>query len=180
MHRIPAKQAAAETVGLEGRPELDAGSAGPIFPEPEERRRTHNEIATVGRFLLVMTLLGHFVVSALCQQAQSSGTTGSISNAATLPAAPIINPINSSPSTTTLSPTGARRGVSISTVTVCDFDDFSGSYTNVDDVCSVGAGRLIEALETLIRLPRTPLRPEVCGVFRIGVYSHYSAASSER
>ena len=37
-----------------------------------------------------------------------------------------------------LSPTGARRGVSISTVTVCDFDDFSGSYTNVDDVCSLG------------------------------------------
>ena len=89
-------------------------------------------------FLLVITLLGQFVVSALCQQAQSGGTTGSTSNAATLPAAPVINPINSSPSTTTVSPTGARRGVSISTVTVCDFDDFSGSYTNVDDVCSVG------------------------------------------
>jgi hypothetical protein len=61
-----------------------------IFSEPEQRRRTHNEIA--GRFLLVMTLLGQFVVSALCQQGQSSGTTGSTSNAATLPAAPVINP----------------------------------------------------------------------------------------
>jgi hypothetical protein len=157
MHQIPAKQAAAETVALEGTQELDAGSAGRYSPRlNNEGERT---MKLLGRFLLVVALLGQFVVSALCQQAQSSGTTGSTSNAATLPAAPIINPINSSPSTTTLSPTGARRGVSISTVTVCDFDDFSGSYTNVDDVCSVGAGRLIEALETLIRLPRTPLRP---------------------
>ena len=137
MHQIPAKQAAAETVALEGTPELDAGSAGPYSPSlNNEGERT---MRLLGRFLLVMGLLGQFVVSALCQQAQSSGTTGSTSNAPTLPAAPVINPINSSPTTTTLSPTGARRGVSISTVTVCDFDDFSGSYTNVDDVCSVGS-----------------------------------------
>jgi hypothetical protein len=136
MHQIPAKQAAAETVALEGTPELDAGSAGRYSPSlNNEGERT---MRLLGRFLLVMALLGQFVVSALCQQAQSSGTTGSTSNAATLPAAPVINPINSSPSTTTLSPTGARRGVSISTVTVCDFNDFSGAFTSVDDVCSVG------------------------------------------
>jgi hypothetical protein len=93
-------------------------------------------VILIGKFLLV--LLAQSAVSALCQQAQSAGTAGSISNVPTLPAAPVINPVNSSPSTTTLSPTGARRGVSISTVTVCDFDDFSGSYPNVDDVCSVG------------------------------------------
>jgi hypothetical protein len=136
MHQIAAKQAAAETVALEGTPELDAGSAGPY--SPSLNNEGEHTMRLLGRFLLVMALLGQFVVSALCQQAQSSGTTGSTSNAATLPAAPVINPINSSPSTTTLSPTGARRGVSISTVTVCDFDDFSGSFTNVDDVCSVG------------------------------------------
>ena len=32
MHQIPAKQAAAETVALEGTPELDAGSAGRYSP----------------------------------------------------------------------------------------------------------------------------------------------------
>src|ERR1700730_852634 len=99
MHQIPAKQAAAETVALEGTPELDAGSAGRYSPSlNNEGERT---MRLLGRFLLVMTLLGQFVVSALCQQAQSSGATGSTSNAATLPAAPVINPINSSPSTTT-------------------------------------------------------------------------------
>lgn len=35
----------------------------------------------ISRFLLVIVLLGEFVVSALCQQAQSSGTTGSIASA---------------------------------------------------------------------------------------------------
>src|ERR1700730_2601389 len=125
MHQIPAKQAAAETVGLKGRPELDAGSAGPYSPSlNNEGERTTR---LLGRFLLVMTLLGQFLVSALCQQAQSSGATGSTSNAATLPAAPVIKPDQFKPVHDDLSPTGARRGVSISTVTVCDFDDFSGS-----------------------------------------------------
>lgn len=92
----------------------------------------------MSRFLLVMVLLGQFAVPALCQQAQSSGIAGSTSNAPVLPAAPVINPINSSPTTTTLSPAGARRGVSISTDTVCDFNDLSGAYPDVDDVCAVG------------------------------------------
>ena len=90
------------------------------------------------RFLLVMATVGAFVTSAVSQQAQLGGIPGSAANASTLPAAPVINPVNSSPTTSALSPTGSRRGVSISTVTVCDFNDFSGAYTNVDDVCSFG------------------------------------------
>jgi hypothetical protein len=88
-------------------------------------------------FLLIMTLLGQFVEPALSQQAQSGGISGVTSNTPTSNAptfaAPVINPV-----TTTLSPSGARRGVSISTVTVCDFTDFSGAFPSVDDVCSVG------------------------------------------
>ena len=91
------------------------------------------------RFLLVMTLLGQFAIPALSQQAQSSGTTSitPTPNAPTF-AAPVINPVNSSPVTTTLTPTGGRRSVSISTITVCDFTDFSGAFPSVDDVCSMG------------------------------------------
>ncbi len=97
----------------------------------------------ISRFLLALTLLGQFTVLAQGQQALSgvtgAGTTaGATSNAPVLPAAPVINPINSSPTTNTLSPTGARRGVSISTVTVCDFADSSGAFTDIDDVCSLG------------------------------------------
>ena len=93
-------------------------------------------------FLLIMTLLGQFVEPALSQQAQSGGISGVTSNTPTSNAptfaAPVINPVNSSPVTTTLSPTGARRSSSISTITVCDFTDFSGAFPSVDDVCSVG------------------------------------------
>jgi hypothetical protein len=95
---------------------------------------------TLSRFLLVMVSLGELTGVAFSQQVQPGGTGVTVSNVPTLPASPVINPINSSPTTTMLSPAGARRGVSISTVTVCDFVDFSGSYTNVEDVCSV-AGR---------------------------------------
>jgi hypothetical protein len=93
-------------------------------------------------FLLIMTLLGQFVEPALSQQAQSGGISGVTSNTPTSNAptfaAPVINSVNSSPVRTTLSPSGARRGVSISTITVCDFTDFSGSIPSVDDVCSMG------------------------------------------
>jgi hypothetical protein len=50
----------------------------------------------------------------------------------------VINPVNSSPSTVTLAPNGARRARSISTVVVCDFSDLSGAYPDVEDVCSIG------------------------------------------
>ena len=93
-------------------------------------------------FLLVIILLGQFVVSALCQQINTP-TLNPASNTITpvgptLPVAPVVNSVNSSPTMTTLSPTGARRGSSISTITVCDFTDFSGSFPSVDDVCSMG------------------------------------------
>jgi hypothetical protein len=91
--------------------------------------------------LLVMILLGQFVVTALCQQVNTptlnaSPSSTATSNGPSLPAAPVINPVNSSPTTTALSPTGARQSVSISTVIVCDFTDFSGAFPSVDDVCS--------------------------------------------
>jgi hypothetical protein len=93
-------------------------------------------------FLLIMTLLGQFGEPALSQQAQSGGISGVTSNTPTSNAptfaAPVINPVNSSPVTTTLSPTGARRSSSISTITVCDFTDFSGSFPSVDDGLQYG------------------------------------------
>jgi hypothetical protein len=93
-------------------------------------------------FLLVISLLGQFVVSALCQQINTPTLNPASSTITpvgpTLPAAPVINSVNSSPTITTLSPTGARRGNSISTITVCDFTDLSGSFPSVDDVCSMG------------------------------------------
>src|ERR1700721_4144083 len=83
-------------------------------------------------FLLIMSLLGQFVEPALSQQGQSGGISGVTSNTPTSNAptfaAPVINPVNSSPVTTTLSPSGARRGVSISTATVCDFPDLGGFF----------------------------------------------------
>ena len=44
---------------------------------------------------------------------------------------------NSRPTNVILLPTGARRSTSISTITVCDFTDLSGSFPDVVDVCSL-------------------------------------------
>ena len=89
-------------------------------------------------FLLVITLLGQFVVSASCQQITPTLNPASNTITPVGPTLPVANSVNSSPTITTLSPTGARRGSSISTITACDFTDSSGSFPSVDDVCSMG------------------------------------------
>jgi hypothetical protein len=38
-----------------------------------------------------------------------------------------------------LGPNGTRRSTSISSVTVCDFTDFSGSLTDLEDICNLGS-----------------------------------------
>jgi hypothetical protein len=68
-------------------------------------------------------------------QSQIGGGVAPPSTGPNLPPVPTFNAINSAPSRTILTPSGASRGASNSTDIVCDFTDFSGAYSNVVDVC---------------------------------------------
>jgi hypothetical protein len=68
-------------------------------------------------------------------QSQVGGGVAPPSTGPNLPPVPTFNAINSAPSRTILTPSGASRGASNSTDIVCDFTDFSGAYGNVVDVC---------------------------------------------
>jgi hypothetical protein len=105
-------------------------------------------------WLILVFLVAASGISASAQQAQPSATTsfsfpsqnqtGSASTStststsipSTAPSFTLFNPLNSAPSRTIVTPSGTRRGASISTDIVCDFADFSGAYGNVVDVCS--------------------------------------------
>lgn len=80
---------------------------------------------------LAVALQGCLVVSAPAQQVNpTTGSPAATVGAVLLPRpAPVVR----------LDPNGARRSTSISTITVCDFTDFTGSFTSLDDVCSLGA-----------------------------------------
>jgi hypothetical protein len=78
---------------------------------------------------------------ALAQQSAPIGTAntiGSVSNSnagSTANGTGAASAASAGPTRVLLLPNGTRRTPSISTVTVCDFTDFTGAFPDVVDVC---------------------------------------------
>ena len=112
---------------------------------------------TLGLFIL--GFLASWPFCAAAQQAQRGGTTSTTATTSTtsagsifqsqiggaitspsagprLPPAPSFNAINSAPTRSILTPSGAVRGAGVSTNIVCDLTDFSGGFGDAVDVCS--------------------------------------------
>jgi hypothetical protein len=90
--------------------------------------------------LVVVLQLG-FLVPASSQQAQPIGTAntiGTVSNSNSIGSTSSPSNATNSGSGSTkiiLLPNGTRRSTSVSTLTVCDFTDFTGAFPDVVDVC---------------------------------------------
>jgi hypothetical protein len=68
-------------------------------------------------------------------QSQIGGGVALPSTGPNLPPVPTFSAVNSAPTRSIRTPSGASRGATMSTDIVCDFTDFSGAYGNVVDVC---------------------------------------------
>ena len=82
--------------------------------------------------VLALVLQASLLASAAAQQQTTTVPSNGPASVGTIPLPEPVEVIR-------LGPNGTRRSTSVSTVTVCDFTDFTGSFTDLDDICNLGS-----------------------------------------